>query len=341
VRTRPYLQSSVGGSTLDSIAKGLLFVQPERSIFGFAYATVSGCAEFERRFGDRYWEGSHWVVGIDYGRTEPRALEFLSRRLPAGALRIHAGRAVVASRAFRPQRDFHLKAFGAVNLQRDRYALLSGSGNFSRAGLVNSTEMGVLVLARQAHEANRVVLPAYEGLEELYRQADPVDVVFAEYSRRWIPSYAKGVPAKADVEVDNTWQRFWIDVGYVTKNRGPDRPGNQIDMPRGVHRFFGMRAAPNIAPNTQIGLVRFLNLRRNPDRALRLGNNVMEKITLPLPETIDVGAYDGKIIEFERRTDGYFLRTYEPDVFRDVLAASRRSVSHEMGSHRRYGFRND
>lgn len=66
----------------------------------------------------------------------------------------------------------------------------------------------------------------------------------------------------------------------------------------------------------------------------------MEKITLPVPETTGLGAYDGKILEFERAVGGFTLHTYEPEDFGDVLAASAERISHEMGSHRRYGFRN-
>lgn len=341
MRVQAFVQPNGGATTLKRIVRLTNLVDPTDALFAFAYATVSGCAEFERKLGDRYWNASaKWLVGIDYGRTEPRALQYLLDRLPAANVRVHNGHAVSAAPAFWPTRDFHLKGCCVTNAAAHSSGLLVGSGNFSRAGLVRNEEMGALIVAQSQDEDTRVVEPVRARLTALFAAADPAQAILPNYSALWVPSYAKKEPAQPVAPVQPGWGRFWIDVGYVTKNRGPNSPGNQIDMPRGVHRFFGLVEPQNIQPNTTIGDVDFLGLAAPLSRALRLGNNMMEKITLPIPETNGFGAYDGKILEFERGAGGFFLRTYEPGDFGDILSASPQRVSHEMGSHRRYGFRN-
>jgi hypothetical protein len=125
----------------------------------------------------------------------------------------------------------------------------------------------------------------------------------------------------------------------VTQNRGPDRPGNQFDLPRGVHKFFGFQAAENQAINSVIGEISFILTGPPLVRSLRLGNNHMEKITMPIPEEHGFGAYDGTIIEFERVQNGFRIRTYEPNDYLLAHGQDDDLVTYHMGSGRPYGFR--
>jgi hypothetical protein len=75
-------------------------------------------------------------------------------------------------------------------------------------------------------------------------------------------------------------------------------------------------------------------------RALRLGNNLMEKITLPIPEEHGFGAYDGTLIEFERVSGGFKIRTYEPNEYLFAFGRSDSFVLRRMDSGRPFGFRN-
>jgi hypothetical protein len=109
-------------------------------------------------------------------------------------------------------------------------------------------------------------------------------------------------------------------------------------MPRGVHRFFGFEADDDIPRNTVIGDVVFQVADGPITRSLRLGNNLMEKITLPIPEEHGFGAYDGKILEFIRVAGGFGLMAYELDAFERSLRGSS-GPTYEMGSGRLYGFR--
>jgi hypothetical protein len=336
---RPFVQVAGGTSTADAMTEIVDAVDPDAALFVFAYATMSGCAEFRRRFGDRFFaQGSRWLVGIDHGRTEPAALSFLARRLPVGRLRVHDGVAVATSPGFRPSRDFHLKGCHFANGITGRSGLVAGSGNLSRSGLVLNVEMGFGVTARRRSARHRAVASVLEALDGLFDGADQVEAVLPEYRRRWRPSYASGNPARPNPDPGVHWDRFWIEVGYVTPNRGAHLPGNQFDMPRGVHRFFGLEEPPGADQNTPIGDVVFVGVG---PRLLRLGNNWMEKLTLPYPEDLGFGAYDGTVLEFRRGRRGFRLLAHDPERFDVELARTPVRASHRMGSGRRYGFRND
>lgn len=336
---RPFVQIEGGVSTIEAMAEAVESVNPDEALFVFAYATTSGYAEFRRRFGDRFFaDGCRWLVGIDHGRTEPAALKLLSRRMPGDRLRIHDGLAVARSPAFRPSRDFHLKGCHFANGASGRSGLVAGSGNLSRNGLVLNVEMGFGVTARRGSTRHLAIASAYKVLEELFDAGDQIGAVLPEYTRHWRPSYVRNDGAQLGQKPLWQWDRFWIESGYITPNRGDALPGNQFDMPRGVHRFFGLQEPPNADKNTSLGDVTFID---TGPRSLRLGNNWMEKLTLPFPEDLEIGAYDGMILEFRRRRNGYRLLVHDPERFHVELARSQSSVVLQMGGGRRYGFRDD
>lgn len=337
----PYVHGE-GSTTLDRIDHLIDVVEPAEILFCFAYATVSGCAEFQRRVGGAFWEAirTRWLVGIDYGRTQPAAFDYLLGKDHA-SVRVFDGRAVVARAGFRPRRDFHLKACVFRNRPGSRYGLLAGSGNFSRNGLSASVECGVTLLATNVAEYQEAIRPTYRRLRALWNTATPLARILTSYRGRWRPTViASGGPPQPDNQIDlDDFDRFWLDVGYVTRNRGSIRPGNQIDMPRGAHRFFGLTEPPNVGPNTIFGEVTFVGAGAPLDRTLRLGGNWMEKITLPFPETYPFGAYDGKILEFHRVAGGFEIEAFEEEEFGHLLQASTNRAVLQMGSGRLYGYR--
>ncbi len=336
---RPFVQVEGGISTLDAMAEVVEAVDPSEALFVFAYARTSGCAEFIRRFGDRFFaDGCRWLVGIDHGRTEPAALQLLSRRILGDRLRIHDGLAVARSPGFRPSRDFHLKGCHFTNDATGRCGLVAGSGNLSRSGFVLNVEMGFGITARRGSTRHRAIALSHQALVGLFDAGDQVAAVLPEYARRWKPSYHRDDGAPPGRKPLRRWDRFWIESGYVTPNRGVALPGNQFDMPRGVHQFFGLQEPPGAGRNTPLGDVEFIGAG---PRSLRLGNNWMEKLTLPFPEDLGVGAYDGMILEFRRRRNGYRLLIHDPELFHVELSRSQAHVALQMGGGRRYGFRDD
>jgi hypothetical protein len=352
---QPFLQGHSPATTLGRIKKLIEFTEPEQMLFCFAYATASGCAEFQRQVGEDFWDNQQtsWLFGIDYGRTQPAALEFISRKNNA-SVKIMNGKDVVEAPAFVPTSDFHMKACFVRNVTEHKYGMIVGSGNFSRAGLIANTECGVLLTAGNEQEYETALKRTFDRAWALWDDADDLDNILEAYKARWksAPFNFPDTEQEGDEEDSeeeatvgftrwefDDYRYFWIDAGYVTQNRGPNNPGNQFDLPRGVHNFFGFEAAENQAVNTVIGEIPFILGEETLVRALRLGNNHMEKITMPIPEDYGFGAYDGTIIEFERVENGFRVRTFEPN---DYLLAHRQDadlVTYRMGSGRPYGFR--
>lgn len=306
----------------------------------YAYATQSGAAFFDMELGGSFWTDtpSRWLFGIDYGRTQPQALRLMCAR-PNAEIRIHDGMYVVNQRGFLPRRDFHAKVAMLMNPADELSGMVVGSGNFSSNGLRKSIEAGASVLTHGTDEFDSVLRPTLAAMDVLWEQATPVADILDSYEERWSASFFRGVlenPPNAEADL-GAIPIFWIEAGYVTKNRGPNRPGNQIDFPRGMSRYFGFNPPADLPVNSVIGEVVFETPTGAPvANNLRLGNNMMEKLTLPIPETHGFDIYDGKILVF-RRTDGRFvMRALEADDF-ETAFGDRLAEVRVMGSGRRYG----
>jgi hypothetical protein len=306
----------------------------------YAYATQSGAALFDLELSGAFWldTPSRWLFGIDYGRTQPEALRLLCAR-PNAEIRIHDGTYVVNQRGFLPRRDFHAKMAILMNQGADLSGMVVGSGNFSSNGLRKSVEGGASVLTHGANEFDIVLRATLAAAEVLWEHGTPVSDILDSYAERWSASFFRRVvesPPTEEVEPAAA-HMFWIEAGYVTKNRGLNRPGNQIDFPRGMSRYFGFNPPADLPVNSVIGEVVFETPIGAPvANNLRLGNNLMEKISLPIPETHGFDIYDGKILVFER-TDGRFvMRALEADDF-ETAFGDRLAEVRVMGSGRRYG----
>lgn len=173
-------------------------------------------------------------------------------------------------------------------------------------------------------------------LEELWTQATPFDSVIDEYEQKYseLALYTVNAGLK---NTSGSTQLSWIDVGYVTKNRGGNRPGNQFDLPRGSHVYLGLDENKNPSLNSILGELRI----RTPtdevvERSLRYGNNSMEKLTLPIPEKFGYQSYDGKILTFEIGEEEVLRNALELDDFLR-LYSKYISSSISMQSGRRYG----
>ncbi|WML56666.1 hypothetical protein [Neobacillus sp. PS2-9] len=308
----------------------------------YAYATQSGVASFELELGDYFWEStpSRWLFGIDYGRTQPQALRYLCNQKKS-EIRIYDGDWVVNQKGFVPRRDFHAKMALMLNHDDNWFGMVVGSGNFSSNGLRKSIEAGTSLYTHgcidkgyKHFHLGKTILRA----ESLWQAATPVADILNEYEEKWNASFSRkvfGNQLRDDVHYGEK-EIFWIEAGYVTKNRGPNRPGNQIDFPRGMSRYFGFNPPAELQPNSVIGNVIFQTPSGSDSKNLRLGNNMMEKITLPIPETHGFDIYDGKILVFQRSGEHFILRALEADDF-ETAFGDRLSEVRVMGSGRRYG----
>jgi hypothetical protein len=96
-------------------------------------------------------------------------------------------------------------------------------------------------------------------------------------------------------------QGLWVATDTLYKNRGPEKAGNQLDLPRGSRVFFGFRAA-EVPKNTIFGELTVQCEGFKPAvRTMRFGNNMMDKVNLPVPGP-EVGpkTYDHSVLLFQR-----------------------------------------
>lgn len=333
-----YASDSV--TTLSEIARVHALVGSEEFIGVFAYATQSGVASFDLSLGHHLWEAipSRWLFGIDYGRTQPKALRSLCEKANS-EVRIVDGEWVVEQAGFIPRRDFHAKMALLLSPSTSRFGAIIGSGNFSSNGLRNSIEAGASIVVDGDVEYSEALSANVCSVNEIWASATPAERILDIYEDRWSESIARRIERRAHEESDLLSDIFWIEAGYVTRNRGQCRPGNQIDFPRGTTaRYFGFDVAEHLAPNTVIGPVTFETpIGGLVTNNLRLGNNMMEKISLPIPETHGFDIYDGKVLVFQRSEGRFVMKALEAGDF-EVAFGDKVSGVMVMGSGRRYGF---
>jgi HKD family nuclease len=332
---KPFIQIAGKRSTIESW-KELLDGNGFDSIGAFAYVTDSGAAQMLTHLSGHFGNvrSCRWMVGIDYGRSHPTAIRRLAEIGGQSEIRIHDGNYVVEAIGFKPRASYHLKTAITLSPNGDPYKQIVGSGNLSASGLSAGIEAGCVINYSEVEQIHREQLVS--ALDELWNHSCPFEDVIEEYTRRHSIATLPTVNVVAAGESDVT-ELFWIDVGYVTKNRGPNSPGNQFDLPKGSHIYLGLDAIANPVPNSVLGDLEI----RTPSgevvsRRLRYGNNVMEKLTLPIPEEYGYQSYDGKILTFKVDGGEVELDALEHDDFFRIYGKNITSYM-EMQSGRRYG----
>lgn len=340
MKARAFVQSIDGQATTMSELRRVHQWAETEDFFGlFAYATLSGAVAFDLAMGSDFWNDipSRWLFGIDYGRTRPDALRFMIEKSNA-EIRIHDGAWLVEKDGFLPRNDFHMKTSFLINDDDARFGMVVGSGNFSANGLGQAAECGASFLAGTKLEFQKTFSSGFDAAQTLWDAATPAEDIIDLYQERWKSSGFVAAHSTGDVAPNyDEIKFFWIEAGYVTRNRGEDKPGNQIDMPRGMNRYFGFDAPEDLPKNSLIGAITFEPPSGGPiTNNLRLGNNWMEKISLPIPETHGFDMYDGKVLVFSPENGSFRMWALEAADFE--AAFGHRSVSvGSMKSGRRYG----
>jgi hypothetical protein len=326
---------ALGTTTLSEIVRLCGAISADNFFGCFAYATQSGFRAFDLGVGKDFWAEtkSRWLFGIDYGRTDPRALREIANRANT-EVRIFDGQFVVKRIGFVPRRDFHPKVALMENTGSDLQGVVLGSGNFSYNGLRRSVEAGSAIAALTEVDIHDHIEPVRSVFEQLWDDACPLENIADNYEAR-LTNLIKSRDAKRPTKPKGAFKGFWIEAGYVTKNRGQDKPGNQIFAPNGFRRFFGLKKAED--NSTLIGEITFkTETGPNVTRNYRENDNGMEKLTLPMPENHGFGVYDGKVLVFESKTKCFLLSAIELDDFE--LAYGHRLANVEMMTGgRRYG----
>lgn len=341
MKVNTFMQS--GGtepSTLSELSRIHAWAETTDFLGAYAYATMSGAAAFDLHFGEDFWTGvpSRWLVGIDYGRTQPRALRHLVSK-PNADVRVYDGAWVVTQTGYVPRRDFHAKSCFILNEGLSRYGMVVGSGNFSSNGLRTSIEAAASLQAKSVEEFEKSIKPAADSANALWSESVPASEILDEYEATWTDAATRQTQIDQEVpeiEIGGA-DVFWIEAGYVTLNRGPDKPGNQIDFPRGMSRYFGFDPPDDLDRNSVIGEITFAPPAGDQvTRNLRLGNNLMEKISLPIPETHGFDIYDGKVLVFRKLEGKFLMHALEPEDF-EASFGDRLTAVRSMASGRRYG----
>lgn len=306
----------------------------------YAYATQSGVVAFDLVLGGGFWNDvpSRWLFGIDYGRTQPQALRSMIEK-PNAEVRIYDGAWLVEKDGFLPRRDFHMKTSFLINKNETRFGMVVGSGNFSSNGLRHAAECGASFRTSIKMEFKKTFCSAFKAAETLWNAATPAQDIIEAYEHKWKSSEVIEAGGFNDPAPDyDEVEAFWIEAGYVTRNRGADRPGNQIDMPRGMSRYFGFNAPDDLPINSVIGNVTFEPPSGDlVSNNLRLGNNKMEKISLPIPEKHGFDMYDGKVLIFSPGSGRFRMWALEAVDF-EAAFGHRLGAVRLMGSGRRYGY---
>lgn len=336
------MSSFVHSTNLDTTTMSELLrvygaLSPDRFFGCYAYATQSGFRAFELAVGNDFWRNtsSRWLFGIDYGRTDPRALREIAHRKNT-EVRIFDGTWLVDQEGFLPRRDFHAKVAMMDNTKTKASGMVLGSGNFSYNGLKRSVEAGASFIANLDKKPKDAVFPVKQPFEDMWSLATPLNDVLDAYEAgkaQQMPAADPGKPKKS-LKIPKA---FWIEAGYVTKNRGQDSPGNQIFFPKGFRTFFGFASSANEEKNSVIGHVTLKTLvGPSSTNNLRLNRNGMEKMSLPIPETHGIGVYDGKVLVFESAGTSFHMRAFESIEF-EALYGRRVVDIKRMNGGRRYG----
>lgn len=309
--TTQLLGTSAGnGEYLDLIRATYRSVKPDRICAAVAYATHSGVADL----GDALsslpkWRKARkqWLVGIDFCRSDPLALEHL-RGLPKSGVRIFDGEFVSARNGCVPRQSFHPKAY--LLLGSSKSAAVVGSGNLSRTGLQSGIEAAAAVHNKAA------IGQLSTWFRHQWRTAAPFDAIEEPYRRQYESSANRRHPQPSDDDAApasasrgtqlkphqlrklRVCRHLWIEAGNVTRNLGRSRPGNQLMMKRNSRVFFGF-AAKDLPKDFPIGKVTIKwGGRWHAGRTLRFSNNVMDVLTLPVPAEGE--AYDQQTLHFEQ-----------------------------------------
>lgn len=348
-------------SEICSVASSMPFTDFRAAV---AYATTAGVRTLEDRVNQasRSWEPAtkRWLISIDFGRSEPNALEELAN-LPNSEVRIPYGSLVVRRRGFSPAVVFHPKLFAFANPAAPNLGLLVGSANLSLSGLGSGFEAVTSHvwkprLTREQIASIRKMESELQWFERIWAWADPLSDVIDGYRRRWRRTSWRG--SEDDAELAKlergsagalasgaravhlaTARALWVEAGNLYLNRGPALPGNQLDLSPGTRVFFGF-------PPTAVGVFGEVVLQcpgfLPVGRRMRLGH-AQEKLNLPIPGTDGPPSYDGRILLFERQgpdsigRQQFLLRVGGPRDLARWKRSATRFHDYTMGSGRRYG----
>lgn len=340
-----------------------------------AYATRGGVLAIDEACSQvdaKGWRAisKRWLVGIDYCRTEPIAIEML-KALPNSDVRIHDGNEVVKRQLCTPIVPYHPKTF-VLRGQR-LIGAICGSGNLSKNGLTKGHEVGNVIIVYSASGpeellAKKICRELAKWFDRGWKDATPAASILRDYRATYESSEQLRSPTPTDDDSSATevmkvgtsnrrrslgpkdlrmlraCKRLWIEAGNLHHNRGKDehgqpKPGNQLMLTPMSRVFFGF-PANDVPTDTKIGEVRITYRgRTRADCSLRFSNNSMDVLTLPVPGDGGPSTYDQKDLLFEKNANGGFTLRIGTSKEKQAWIRKSRAVEgyHRMTSGRQWG----
>ena len=289
-----------------------------------AYATLKGITSVQDAIsagGESAWRelDKRWVVGIDWCRSEPLALEYIAN-LANSDLKIFDGISVVNRQGCVPSTPFHPKVF--ILHADDFTAVICGSANLSLAGQTRGHEVGSLVMFDNSVTKERASLTEVTSwFEFIWNLSSAPHYVLQSYRKRYETTENMQAPVPTEDDASDlspsnrttlsgkqlrqlrACRHLWVEAGNLHANRGFGKPGNQLMLSRLTRVFFGLPAT-EVPRDTLIGRVRIeFQGNERSNCALRYSNNAMDVLGLPIPGTEGPPSYDHKTVLFEKVVD--------------------------------------
>jgi hypothetical protein len=356
-------QPRAGHRYIDTLS-ALLKSGPLVSIdIAVAYATIGGATLLmdclEQGLG-REWTTAkkRFLVGFDYCRTDPEAIEILG---PTNT-RINDGIEIVKRKVCTPRISFHPKVFAFAG--PSRRIVVSGSGNLSRCGLTIGHEVGCFIRVEAPNKADEKTAWATCGavtawFRAMWKDATPAGEVINAYEKVYRSTDHRRNPPPTDDDVAGTDKlksnkhslapgqlrklrvctHLWIEAGKLTKNRGPNLPGNQLMMSPMSRVFFGFPAT-DVPAKTSLGSISIDYAGESKSEyTLKFAHNSMDELNLPIPESGGFKSYDSEVLLFTRLSNGKFELIIGGPKDKSVWMARSKEIDadYNMTSGRRWG----
>ncbi len=357
-----YIAQPASRTVLDSI--GTIAKEGDLTSLNIAaaYITSSGLHDLLQTMApalEKNWKSAtkRWITSFDYCRTQPVALETL-RSLPASSVRVHDAKFCL-DHGGRPKLPFHPKAF--LFRGKDRDFAIAGSGNLSRSGLSKGVEVGLALAVQRKNPIEPTSAESIKALRRWYSKvwaaATPLDcALLKRYTRLFesVPNLTHPTTTEDDLASGEAATRalsnknltklrvccnFWIEAGNITKNRGPELPGNQLMMKRLSRVFFGIEPVA-VPKNTSLGKVN-ITFNGGPIDACTLSysDNKMDKLNLPIPGDNGPETYDKQNLLFSEISSHVFRLTIGSNADKASWLRKSKAIdaSFKMASGRKWG----
>jgi len=335
----------------------------ESLIVCVAYATQAGVAQLvgELRSQWNRFDTARklFVVGLDFGLTEPAAIRYLGT-LKNASCHLYEARRTLSARLC-PQPRFHPKLYalgssGSMSHSRS-VSGITGSVNLTGAGLTSNVEaytrfrtsretasgrrwiQDLAVAENLARSQPRATEPLISEYEKLRRRVPALDILRAEPTPgKYDPSHELQAPHLRALQAARC---LWTQTLRIVENRGVGHAGNQVDLKRGARVFFGSRVPLQAPINTPLGTIDVVTGSGHEQCNLRYGNNGMDKVNLPIPGGANPPKYDYSFILWERIAGGSFKLHVRPDGKAWVRASlEEAALLTYAGGRRSWGFFN-